>query len=242
MNQIRLSKVMADRGLCSRREADKMIQQGFVKVNGEVMSKLGTRVDSNVQISLLPEAVLARQHLITIILNKPPGYVSTQPEKNYTDARTLLNEENEYSPFDGFGHRSLPLRSLHAAGRLDIDSSGLLIFTQDGAITRQLIHPIHPISKEYIVRVNGKITERAIEMLKEDLFLDGKKLRQAEVFQNKSNQLRFVLREGRKRQIRRMCELVGLKVESLVRTRIGNIHLGPLPRGKWRFMSNNESF
>jgi len=109
-------------------------------------------------------------------------------------------------------------------------------------IARQLIHPEHPISKEYVVRVRGKIVESALDTLREGLELDGKKLRKADVVQNKSDQLRFVLTEGRNRQIRRMCELVGLEVVSLTRTRIGNILLGRLPRGKWRLMKHDEAF
>ena len=239
---IRLSKVMADRGLCSRREADQLIRQGLVEVDGKVVSILGTRIDPSVQITLAPQALRARQRLVTVLLNKPPGYVSTQPEKGYRDARSLICAANRHCQPRSIERRSPHRAAIHVAGRLDIDSSGLLVLTEDGVIARQLIHPEHPISKEYVVRVRGKIVESALDTLREGLELDGKKLRKADVVQNKSDQLRFVLTEGRNRQIRRMCELVGLEVVSLTRTRIGNILLGRLPRGKWRLMKHGEGF
>ena len=242
MAGIRLSKVMADRGLCSRREADELIRQGLVEVDGKVVSILGTRIDPSVQITLAPQALRARQRLVTVLLNKPPGYVSTKPEKGYRDARSLICAANRHCQPRSIERRSPHRAAIHVAGRLDIDSSGLLVLTEDGVIARQLIHPEHPISKEYVVRVRGKIVESALDTLREGLELDGKKLRKADVVQNKSDQLRFVLTEGRNRQIRRMCELVGLKVVSLTRTRIGNIHLGQLPRGKWRLMKPDEAF
>ena len=234
MAGIRLSKVMADRGLCSRREADELIRQGLVEVDGKVVSILGTRIDPSVQITLAPQALRARQRLVTVLLNKPPGYVSTQPEKGYRDARSLICAANRHCQ-----PRSIERQSPHRAA---IHVAGLLVLTEDGVIARQLIHPEHPISKEYVVRVRGKIVESALDTLREGLELDGKKLRKADVVQNKSDQLRFVLTEGRNRQIRRMCELVGLEVVSLTRTRIGNILLGRLPRGKWRLMKHDEAF
>ena len=242
MAGIRLSKVMADRGLCSRREADELIRQGLVEVDGKVVSILGTRIDPSVQITLAPQALRARQRLVTVLLNKPPGYVSTQPEKGYRDARSLICAANRHCQPRSIERRSPHRAAIHVAGRLDIDSSGLLVLTEDGVIARQLIHPEHPMSKEYVVRVRGKIVESALDTLREGLELDGKKLRKADVVQNKSDQLRFVLTEGRNRQIRRMCELVGLEVVSLTRTRIGNILLGRLPRGKWRLMKHDEAF
>ena len=242
MAGIRLSKVMADRGLCSRREADELIRQGLVEVDGKVVSILGTRIDPSVQITLAPQALRARQRLVTVLLNKPPGYVSTQPEKGYRDARSLICAANRHCQPRSIERRSPHRAAIHVAGRLDIDSSGLLVLTEDGVIARQLIHPEHPISKEYVVRVRGKIVESALDTLREGLELDGKKLRKADVVQNKSDQLRFVLTEGRNRQIRRMCELVGLEVVSLTRTRIGNILLGRLPRGRWRLMQHDETF
>ena len=242
MTGIRLSKVMADRGLCSRREADRLIQRGFFKVNGKVVSELGTRIDPMGEIALAPQVVRTRQKLITVLLNKPPGYVSTQPEKGYPDARSLICSTNQHRSAKSIERKGFRLASLHVAGRLDIDSSGLLVLTQNGVIARQLIHPKHALPKEYIVTVRGKISASDLNLLREGLELDGKKLRTTDVFQDKPGQLRFILTEGRNRQIRRMCELVGLKVVSLIRIRIGNIYLGRLPRGKWRLMQTDEAF
>ena len=148
---IRLSKVMADRGLCSRREADELIRQGLVEVDGKVVSILGTRIDPNVQITLAPQALRARQHLVTVLLNKPPGYVSTQPEKGYPDARSLICAANRHCQPQSIERQPPHRAAVHVAGRLDIDSSGLLVLTEDGVIARRLIHPERPISKEYVL-------------------------------------------------------------------------------------------
>lgn len=239
---IRLSKIMANRGICSRREADEMIRHGLVIVDDEIISKVGTKIRIDAKIVLAPEAISTRAKLATILINKPPGYVSTQPERSYVDIRTLLTPKNQYDANQNDKNKTIDGKSLHTAGRLDIDSSGLLVLTQDGAIVRKLIHPTHPISKEYIVRVNGQITKSALQLLERGLSLDEKALRPAEVSQINSDQLRFTLREGRKRQIRRMCELVDLNVKSLVRVKIGKLYLGDLPRGQWRFMRTDEYF
>ncbi|MBO67155.1 MAG: pseudouridylate synthase [Acidiferrobacteraceae bacterium] len=242
MGETRLSKVMAERGMCSRREADELIRNGLVQVNGEIASQLGIRVKSNAIITIHPKAVLAREALTTVLLNKPPGYVSGQPEKSYIDAKELVRAKNYHGTLNNIDRCVPHKKKLHIAGRLDIDSSGLLVLTQNGAIARRLIHPDHPTDKEYIVRVSGTITTTVIDILSDGLSLDGKRLRKVEVSQVSKDQLRMILREGRNRQIRRMCEQAGLKVVGLVRTRIGNVHLGNLPRGKWRFMLNNENF
>jgi len=242
MDEIRLSKIMAERGMCSRREADELIRRGLVQVNGETTSQLGIRVKSNAVITLLPQALLERKALVTILLNKPPGYVSGQSEKGYVDAKELIHAGNYFGAPSLIDQLIPKQKTLHIAGRLDIDSSGLLVLTQDGAIARRLIHPSHPTDKEYIVRVAGKITTTVIKLLSEGLSLDGKKLRKAHVSHVRKNQLRMILKEGRNRQIRRMCEQVELEVIGLIRTRIGSVHLADLPRGKWRFMSDKETF
>ena len=239
---IRLSKIMADRGLCSRREADEMIRHGLVIVDDEIISKVGTKTRPDAKIVLAPEAISARAKLTTILIKKPPGYVAAQAEKSYIDIRTLVTPKNQYNANQNDKNKVIDRKSLHTAGRLDIDSSGLLVLTQDGAIVRKLIHPTHPISKEYIVRVNGQITQSAIRLLQKGLSLDGRALRPAEVSQINRDQLHFTLREGRKRQIRRRWELVELNVKSLVRVKIGKLYLGDLPRGQWRFMRTDEYF
>jgi 23S rRNA pseudouridine2604 synthase len=134
------------------------------------------------------------------------------------------------------------LRGLAVAGRLDIDSTGLLVLTQDGRVARTLIGEDSEIEKEYLVRVQGKLRPSGLELLNEGLSLDGKRLKRAQVQWQNDDQLRFILREGKKRQIRRMCELVGLTVLGLKRVRIGRVMLADLPVGQWRYLGQHESF
>ncbi|MBS4098979.1 MAG: pseudouridine synthase [Sulfuricella sp.] len=134
------------------------------------------------------------------------------------------------------------LRGLAPAGRLDIDSQGLLVFTQDGRIAKHLIGADSEIEKEYLVRVAGSLDERNLARLNHGLTLDGAKLKPAKVSWQNQDQLRFILKEGKKRQIRRMCEMVGLKVLGLKRVRIGKVMLGDLPEGQWRYLREDERF
>jgi 23S rRNA pseudouridine2604 synthase len=236
---MRLSKLMAQRGLCSRREADVFIEQGLVSVNGVVVDRLGTKVAPDVEIALASQAVKKQKDLITIILNKPVGYVSAQPEPGYTPAIKLITVANQF----GKGNKRLKpehLKGLAVAGRLDIDSQGLLLFTQDGRLAKKIIGEETRVEKEYIVRVQGALPDDKLRLLRSGLELDGKPLKPAQVEWINRDQLRFVLREGRKRQIRRMCDLVGLKVVGLKRVRIGKIKLGDLPEGKWRCLGSGE--
>ena len=230
---------MSDRGLCSRREADVYIASGQVMVNGEVVSTLGTKVPLDVEITLKNQAQTKQEGKVTIILNKPVGYVSTQPEKDYVAAIELIRPENQFAgdkrPLEP-NHR----KNLNVAGRLDIDSRGLLLFSQDGTVVRKIIGPDAGLEKEYLVWVEGYVTRQAIQTLCFGLYLDGKDLKRAVVEQIEPNLLRFVLKEGKKRQIRRMCELVNLKVVRLKRVRIGRILLGNLPEGQWRFLELHE--
>ena len=134
------------------------------------------------------------------------------------------------------------MRGIAVAGRLDIDSTGLLVLTQDGRVARHLIGETSDVEKEYLVRVSGKLTEHGLSLLNLGLSLDGKALKPAVVRWQNDDQLQFILKEGKKRQIRRMCELVGLKVLGLKRVRIGNVRLGDLPAGQWRYLRQNERF
>lgn len=237
---LRLSKLMAERGICSRREADAFIAAGLVLVDGVVVNQLGTKVSRKVEIALAPQALRKQQALATIILNKPVGYVSSQPEPGYTPAIKLISAANMFGKSD-FRLRSEHLKNLAVAGRLDIDSQGLLLFTQDGRMARKIIGPESRIEKEYLVRTLGNLPDEMLKLLRHGLELDGEPLRPAQVDWINREQLRFVLTEGRKRQIRRMCELVGLKVIGLKRVRIGAIRLGNLPEGKWRFLEAGET-
>lgn len=240
---VRLSKLMSERGLCSRREADHYIEQGLVFVDGRRVTELGTKVDPDCAIRLDAQASVQQAERVTVLLHKPVGYVSGQPEPGYEPAVVLIRADTRWSAdreprrFD----RS-QLKGLAPAGRLDIDSTGLLVLTQDGRIAKQLIGEDSDIEKEYLVRVEGRLDDKGLALLNHGLTLDGRKLRPARVVWQNADQLRFILKEGRKRQIRRMCELVGLKVVGLKRVRIGRIRLGDLPLGQWRYLRTDERF
>ena len=238
---VRVSKLMAGRGLCSRREADAYLARGWVRVNGEVAG-VGAKTTADAEIALTPEAAEQQSELVTILLNKPVGWVSAQPEDEYRPAIELIRPETQDPKFPGPRLQSKHFRGLAVAGRLDIDSRGLLVFTQDGRLARQLIGENSGVEKEYLVRVTGQLDPRAVATLRHGLALDDRPLRPAGIDVLGPDRLRFVLREGRKRQIRRMCELVGLHVQSLVRVRIGQVRLGELSPGEWRFLRPNERF
>jgi 23S rRNA pseudouridine2604 synthase len=239
---VRISKLLAERGLCSRREADAYIERGLVFVNGERVTQLGTRAAPNAVITLASAARAQQARQVTILLHKPVGYVSGQAEDGYQPAVTLIKAATRHADDKGGRFSPAHLKGLAPAGRLDIDSTGLLVLTQDGRIARQLIGEDSTIEKEYLVRVAGTLDAHGLALLNHGLSLDGKELRPAKVTWANSDQLRFILREGRKRQIRRMCELVGLRVTGLKRVRIGQVALGDLPPGNWRYLREDESF
>ncbi len=239
--KIRVSKIMADRGMCSRREADAWIEKGWVKVD-DVVIGVGHKADPSCQIELAPGARQERAELVTILLNKPVGYVSGQPEPAYEPAVRLITKSNHFVSRGEPELQPMHFEGLAPAGRLDIDSKGLLVFTQDGRVARDLIGESTSIEKEYLVRVEGEMKANGLKLLRHGLSLDGYKLMEAQVEWQNEDQLRFVLREGKKRQIRRMCEQVGLTVVGLKRVRIGRVLLGNLPEGQWRFLSASEKF
>ena len=241
--QERLSKIMAQRGLCSRREADRYIERGHVFVDGVRITELGTKISPDAQVELSQEGLARQQTQVTILLNKPVGYVSGQAEDGYKPAVFLINAssrwKNDQSPRK---FNSTQLKGLEPAGRLDIDSNGLLVLTQDGRIARKIIGENSHVDKEYLVRVTGQLSADGLKLLNHGLSLDDKKLKPAKVSWQNEDQLCFVLNEGKKRQIRRMCELVGLKVVGLKRVRIGKVVLGNLPPGQWRYLRDDEQF
>jgi len=234
---------MSEQGLCSRREADDYIAKGWVMVDGEVVNELGTKILPTQKITLEKAAQAKQDKRVTILINKPVGYVSGQAEEGHKPAILLLEAATrwEQDTVPWRFHRSQML-GLAPAGRLDIDSTGLLVLTQDGRIAKQLIGEDSPVEKEYMVRVQGNLVGNGLALLNHGLSLDGKKLKPAKVSWLNDDQLRFILVEGKKRQIRRMCELVGLKVTALKRVRIGKVKLGDLPQGQWRYLGENEKF
>lgn len=239
---VRLSKLMAERGLCSRREADALIEQGCVQVDGRLVTVLGTRVLPTAHIALTSRGHRTQEQRLTVLLHKPIGYVSGQPEDGHPAALERLTPENRLADDPGKAPGPHGWKGLAPAGRLDIDSTGLLVLTQDGRIARTLIGENSPIEKEYLVRVEGPLSKEGLALLRDGLSLDGVRLKPAKVDWQNEDQLRFCLREGRKRQIRRMCEAVGLRVTGLKRVRIGRIRLGALPLGQWRLLRPDESF
>ncbi len=234
---------MAAQGLCSRREADGYIERGLVFVDGECVSALGTKIDPRQRITLARAAATEQTARVTLLLNKPIGYVSGQPEPGYKPAVTLISQQSRYAG-DENPQRFHPaqLKGLAPAGRLDIDSQGLLVLTQDGRIARQLIGEDAALEKEYLVRVQGRLSAQGLALLNHGLSLDGQALKPARVTWQNRDQLAFVLQQGKKRQIRRMCELAGLTVTGLKRVRIGRVRLGDLPVGQWRYLRTGERF
>ncbi|MEN9903939.1 MAG: Ribosomal large subunit pseudouridine synthase [Pseudomonadota bacterium] len=256
---VRLNKRLSDLGLCSRREGDDWIERGWVKVNGQV-AQMGQQVTALDRVEVAPQASAQQGARVTILLHKPIGYVSGLPEDGHESAavlvqpRTRWKEDRAPRRFEA-GHT----RGLAPAGRLDIDSTGLLIMTQDGRVAKALIGEDSDVEKEYLVRVHwapngpkgvGVVTQNPkavfpperLELLRHGLSLDGQALRPAQVDWQNEDQLRFVLKEGKKRQIRRMCEQVGLHVAGLKRIRIGRVVLGNLPLGQWRYLGEHEKF
>lgn len=240
MEKVRVSKILSEQGICSRREADAFIERGWVRVDGKVAT-LGTKAFPYQEVTLDKQALAKQAQQATIILNKPVGFVSSQPEKGYKAAVSLITPDRQ---FDRAHNKFDPnhLKGLATAGRLDIESQGLLVLTQDGRIAKQLIGEDSDVEKEYIVRVEGKTSSNGLKLLNHGLSLDGQPLREAEVEWINDDQLRFILWEGRKRQIRRMCEMVGLKVVGLKRVRMGNVTLADLPQGQWRYLKPFERF
>ncbi|WP_180279361.1 pseudouridine synthase [Massilia psychrophila] len=244
---LRLSKRMSELGLCSRREADEWIARGWVRVDGQVVSELGSKVTPDQKVTVERQAAAEQSKRVTVLINKPMGYVSGQAEDGYTPAIALIKAENRW-PDDPSPEQFHPtqLRSLVPAGRLDIDSVGLLILTQDGRVAKTLIGQDTAIEKEYLVRVQytkpGTLPESELKKLCFGLWMDGKALLPAKVRWQNEDQLSFTLREGKKRQIRRMCDMVGLKVLGLKRVRIGKVKLGDLPVGQWRYLRPDEQF
>ena len=252
---MRLNKRMAELGLCSRREADEWIARGWVLVNGQ-RAETGQRVGPDDSINVDQAAQGQQSQRVTILIHKPVGYVSGQPEDGYQSAASLIRAASRWQDCQ-VRQRFQPqqLRGLAPAGRLDIDSTGLLVLTQDGRVARQLIGEDSTTDKEYLVRVEyqsprGIVSQDVqsvfpadqLALLRHGLSLDGVPLQPAQVDWQNLEQLRFVLVEGKKRQIRRMCEAVGLKVVGLKRVRIGQVVLGKLPVGQWRYLGPHEQF
>lgn len=234
---VRVNKWLAQQGVCSRREAEGLIEAGLVAIEGKTLSSPGHKIAPGETLTLKDRAAQRLDTKLTVLLNKPAGYVSGTPEGEQVPAVRLLTKKALHGRADTLPGRR---KRLAPVGRLDQDSRGLLILSEDGVVAKAVIGPDSRMTKEYLVRVRGDVTERALATLRHGLSLDGRRLKKAEVTRERDGRLRFVLREGRNRQIRRMCDLVGLRVTDLQRTRIGPLELGDLPEGKWRAVSGEE--
>jgi 23S rRNA pseudouridine2604 synthase len=233
----RVNRWLAQSGVCSRREAEALIAQGLVTIDGEPVSDPGRKILPGQTLTLNDSAQEKLESGLTVVIHKPVGIVSAQPEHGQTPAVRLLTKAALWgdSPvIPGFDNRLAPV------GRLDMDSRGLLILSEDGVVAKAVIGPTSELEKEYLVRVTGAITGKKLGLLRHGLQLDGRQLRPAKVTVVNDQTLRFVLKEGRNRQIRRMCELVDLRVVDLFRVRIGALTLGDLPEGRWRPLTAAE--
>lgn len=229
-NKIRLQKHLSECGIASRRKAEELIEQGKVKINGHI-AYLGVKVDpKRDKVTVRGKAVVPVNEKIYIMLNKPRGYITTM--------RDELGRKNVSELTADAGARLFPV------GRLDRDSEGLLIMTNDGDFANKLTHPSSHVNKTYRVTVRGNAEEEQILQMKEGILLDGKKTLPCDCFvaERKTDRtvLIFIIHEGKNRQIRRMCEAVGLEVIRLKRTEIAGVKLGMLPQGKWRPLNERE--
>ena len=233
---VRLNKWLGQAGVCSRREADGLIAEGLVAIDGAVVTDAGRKIEPGQTLTLADRATEALAAGMTILLHKPTGFVSGQPEPDKTPAVTLIHEANQI----GGGPVPAEDASLPPIGRLDEDSRGLLILSSDGVVAKAVIGPDSELDKEYLVRVSGDVTEQKLKTLRYGLRLDGRQLKPARVSRMEQQRLKFILREGRNRQIRRMCEMVDLEVTDLIRVRIGPIRLDGLEEGRWRHATPEE--
>ena len=233
---VRVNKWLGQTGVCSRREADTLIANGLVSIDGETISDAGRKIQPGETLTLNDTAQAALASGMTLVLHKPVGYVSGQPDPGKIPAVRLLTKPNR------IGEGEIPARdaSLPPIGRLDEDSRGLLLLSSDGVVAKAVIGPASELDKEYLVVVDGLITEGKLSRLRHGMELNDKPLKPARVTQIGPQRLRFILDEGKYRQIRRMCDLVGLEVVDLYRTRIGPLELGNLPEGRWRHLTNEE--
>jgi len=233
----RVNRWLAQSGVCSRREAEGLIGQGLVTIDGERVDDPGRKILPGQTLVLADRAEAQLQSSLSVVLNKPVGVVSGQPEAKQVPAVRLLTRDALWGEGAAIPGRDTSLAPL---GRLDMDSHGLLLLSEDGVLAKALIGPESDLEKEYLVRVSGRIDEDRLGLLRYGLALDGRQLRPARVTQVEPQRLRFILKEGRNRQIRRMCELVGLEVRDLYRIRIGPLKLGDLPEGRWRPLAAQE--
>lgn len=233
----RVNRWLAQNGVCSRREAEALIADGLVSIDGEPVTDVGRKIEPGQTLTLADAGAQSLVSALTVMLHKPVGYVSGQPEPGEVPAVRLLKRAGLVGESPSIPGRDSKLAPV---GRLDKDSRGLLLLSEDGVVAKAVIGPASDLEKEYLVRVTGMLSEAKLAKLRHGLELDGRALKPAKVTQLAPQKLKFVLKEGRNRQIRRMCELVDLRVVDLFRIRVGPLRLGDLPEGRWRALSPEE--
>ena len=239
----RLSRRISEMSLCSRREADQWIENGWVSVDGLVVTTLGSRVHPGARIEIKDAASAHQTESVTILLNKPLDLACEPLDGDNENALLLIRPENRWREDDSrYYFKATHLRGLALAGKLDADATGMLVFTQEASVSRRLTGDDTRLEKEYMVRVEGELAADGMKLLNQGLALDDVNLKRTQVSWQSEQQLRFVLHESRKRQIQRMCALVGLCVTAVKRIRIGSVSLGKLPVGQWRYLRDNERF
>lgn len=232
MEEIRLQKYIADCGITSRRKAEELIKQGKIKVNGQIVYELGTKINPQKDIVLYQDKkIKEKEKNVYILLNKPIGYVTTVKDQFKRPSVLDLVKVKQ---------RVVPV------GRLDMYTSGALILTNDGDFVYQVTHPKHEIDKTYTVTIKGIVTEQDVELLKNGVKIEEYTTKPAKVkilktdLEKNSSRLEITIHEGKNRQIRKMCEAVGYPVLALHRSKISGIGVKDLPLGKWRFLSKQE--
>ena len=223
---IRLNKFIAESGYCSRRKADELIKNNKVYVNDVCIVELGTKIDTlNDKVVIDGNILKKQQKNIYLMLNKPKGYITTNKEQFSRNATIDLIKEDE---------RVFPI------GRLDKDTEGLLLFTNDGEFANLMMHPSHLVEKTYIVETDSQITKEKITRLRKGIDIGGYITKEAKVRKIAENKLEIIITEGKNRQVRKMCKAVGINVINLKRTKYGGLEIGDLKCGKYRYLTEEE--
>ncbi len=229
---IRLQKYMADCGVASRRKCEDIILSGRVSVNGEIVEELGTKIEDGDVVKVNGKVISLSNDFIYILLHKPEGYITTAEDQfGRPTVLDLLDEK-------------LIKDRIYPVGRLDYDTSGLLLLTNDGDLTFKLTHPKHNVEKTYIAKVLGRPTNEEIETFKNGIVIDGYKTAKASCLvlkdEDKYCSLKITIKEGKNRQVRKMCEAIGHRAVGLKRIATGKLFLGELKRGEYRNLTNDE--
>ncbi len=221
----RINKYIASCGICSRRKADELIQEGKVELNGKVVTNLGEKVEEKDIVKVDGKEIFKEEKKVYIALNKPKGYVTTNSDQfNRKNVVELIHENVRVFP----------------VGRLDMYTEGLLILTNDGEFSNLMMHPRNKIEKTYVVTTNTIVSNEQIETLKNGVDIGDYITRPAKVKMIAKDKLEIVISEGKNRQVRRMCEAVGINLLNLKRVKIGKIELGNLQTGKYRYLTEEE--